>query len=308
MPSPAYRPRLLRGFIPLLLLVGSRPLCGQTLQAIASSAPPRVQIFLSGSLRDVVGQSGDGGSGSGALGMRYIGPTYIATGLINVAGTFDTLTAGLGATMLPPANGRGFNAGVIDVRRRFLPGQTDRCQRIKRLEPEAERLRASGATVPDSMRGRVICSIGLHGYLGVSTGRWAVGRDPVTDSVTSSLDVPVWGAGLGLSYTFINDHFEDKDVAMVFDVGIATRHLRGDLAADSRAALRDSLIGTRKRNYIGLEAGLALQYENITSSLSYYFFGSDIDGFSHGQVVAGVSIQASLNDWSLRRTPAGDEE
>jgi hypothetical protein len=275
------------------------PLRAQTLQAIAASEPPRIQIFLSGSLRDVVGQEGGGSTGTGALGMRYIGPAYVATGLINVAGSFDTLTSGVGSTMLPPANGRGFNAGLLDIRRRYLFGRDDRCGRVARLAPTADTLRAQGKPVPVSMQGRLACALGLHTYIGVSTGRWATALDPATDTVTETIDVPVWGAGIGLTYTFIDRRMEDKDVAMVLDAGIATRHLRGDLAADRRDALRTTLLGTAKRNFYGPEVGLGLQYENITASLTYYFFGSDIDGFSHGQVVAGVSIQASLNDWRL---------
>jgi hypothetical protein len=264
----------------------------QTLQAIAASEPPRIQIFLSGSIRDVVGQQSEGATGTGSLGMRYIGPSYVATGMINVAGAVDTLTAGFGATMLPPANGRGFNAGLLDVRRRYLFGMDKKCSAVARFAPRADTLRARGEAVPKD-------SLGLHTYLGVSTGRWATARDPDTQAVTETLDVPVWGAGIGLTYTFIDRRLEDKDVAMVLDVGLATRRLRGDLAADRREGLRDALLLTTKRDFYGPEVGLGLQYENITASLTYYFFGSDIDGFSHGQVVAGVSIQASLNDWRL---------
>jgi hypothetical protein len=231
--------------------------------------------------------------------MRYIGPAYVATGLINVAGSFDTLTSGLGSTMLPPASGRGFNAGLLDIRRRYLFGRDDHCVQVARLTAKADTLRAEGKPVPVKMQGRLACALGLHTYLGVSTGRWATARNPDTDTVTGTIDVPVWGAGIGLTYTFIDRRMEDKDVAMVLDAGLASRHLRGDLAADSREALRSALIGTTKRDFYGPEVGLALQYDNITASLTYYFFGSDIDGFSHGQVVAGVSIQASLNDWRL---------
>jgi len=294
--------------VAVLIAAGSLPrLEAQTLQAIASSEPPRVQIFLSGNLRDVVGQTEQGAQGTGALGMRYIGPAYVATGLINVAGAFDTVGAGFGGTMLPPSTGRGLNAGVLDIRRRYLFGHDNQCRRVHDLRFAAESLRALRQEVPDSMRGRVICSLGLHTYLGVSTSRWGITRDPVTDTVTSTIDVPVWGAGLGLSYTFIDDRLDNKDLAMVLDVGLATRNLRGDLAADRRSDLRESLLGTDRRNFYGLEMGLAMQYENVGAALTYYFFGSDVDGLSHGQVVAGVSIHAALNDWFLGRrsgTPA----
>jgi hypothetical protein len=290
---------ILSPVVALAAIASTARLQAQTLQAIASSNPPRVQLFLSGNLRDVVGQSEQGAQGTGALGMRYIGPAYVATGLINVAGSFDTVDAGFGATMLPPANGRGLNAGLLDIRRRYLFGKDEHCRRIHDLRFVADSLRNAHAEVPKEMQGRVVCSLGLHTYLGVSTSRWATAKDPETDTVTATIDVPSWGAGIGLTYTFIDDRFEDKDLAMVLDAGLATRNLRGDLAADRRKVLRGDLIGTDRRNFYGLEVGLGIQYDNIGAALTYYFFGGDVDGLSHGQVVAGVSIHASLNDWFL---------
>jgi hypothetical protein len=76
-------------------------------------------------------------------------------------------------------------------------------------------------------------------------------------------------------------------------VGLATRHLRGDLLGDD--STRDALLGTSKKNFVGLEIGLNMQYDTLQGGLTYYYMSGAIDRFTRGQVVGGFSIQADLN-------------
>ena len=55
----------------------------------------------------------------------------------------------------------------------------------------------------------------------------------------------------------------------------------------------------------GYEIGLNLQYHQLRAGFTYYRLTGDVPGFSDGQVVAGVSIQANLNSGNLKRD---DEE
>jgi hypothetical protein len=99
---------------------------GQTLQRLLPASSPRIEVFADGNLRHVIGEPGEGTNAAGSLGVRYVGPNYIATGMVNVAGTADTVTEAFGATMLAPSSGTGFNAGLLDIRRRHILPSLDK--------------------------------------------------------------------------------------------------------------------------------------------------------------------------------------
>jgi hypothetical protein len=60
------------------------------------------------------------------------------------------------------------------------------------------------------------------------------------------------------------------------------------------------LLGDTKRNFFGFEFGLGLEYNEIKAGLSYYRMNGNVAGLSHGQVVAGISIQANLNSGNVQ--------
>jgi hypothetical protein len=264
-------------------------LCAQTLQALGSAKDTTqyVEVFAEGNLRNVVSQPTDVSSASGSLGMRYRGPTYIASGLINIAGTSDTVSSSLGATLLAPSAGKALNAGLLDIRRRFVPWLGNDCEQ-------------------KNNRMKVRCHFGIHLYASIASWRWATSTDSTGAALTAQ-DVPVWGSGLGFFYTFFEGRIGDRpaqdnqSVAMVLDAGLATRHLRGDLY--DQDSLRLSLLGDTDRNFEGLELGLNLQFPELRAGITYYFINGDVPGFSHGQVVAGVSVQANLTGGPLQTDP-----
>jgi len=261
----------------------------QTLQALGTTTgnAQYVEVFAEGNLRNVVSQPSDVTSATGSLGMRYRGSTYIASGLINIAGASDTVSTGLGATLLAPSAGKALNAGLLDIRRRFIPFLGKDCDQPK-------------------MSTKVRCHFGLHFYASIASWRWATTTDSTGAALTAE-QVPVWGSGWGFSYTFFDGSIreaapqESRNVAMVLDAALATRHLRGDLFQQDSLRLR--LLGDDRRNFSGLEIGLNLQYRELRSGITYYFMNGDVPGFSHGQVVAGVSVQANLTGGSLQTEP-----
>ena len=250
----------------------------QTLQQAAIQDRPRLAITASGNVRDVLGKPDQSASATGSISMRYTGNTYLITTLVNVAARIDTITESYGASLLPPASGRGLNAGLLDIRRRNLPFLGGRCQEA----PE---------------RGFITyaCRIGVHHYTSVSSLRWATElRD---DAVTATADVPVIGTGTGLSYRFFSGRVGTGDppatAGILLDIGFATRSVRGDLLA--QGPLRTRLLGSSDRDFRGLEGGLTLEYNNLRAGITYYSLGGGVSGLSRGQVVAGISIEAVLN-------------
>ena len=272
------------------LAIVRHDLTAQTLQT-APVAPPEgcaiVQVFGDASVRNVISEPGEKASTTGLLGLRYYGQSWIAVGSLSIAGRADTIRRGHGATLLPPAAGRALNAGLVDVRKRSLP-YLDAWPYTKRL--------------------------GFHLYGSAASSVWGF-PDPAR---TDAFEVPVWGAGYSLYYQFFRGMINDTNsVSMALEVGRAHRHLRGDLFSPGRdggvtarrLAVRDTLIGTPKRNFRGWEFGLTLNYRDLHGGITYYYFpakqGMGIDGLTGGQVVAGISIQPTIaSDW-LKSGPFG---
>lgn len=238
---------------------------------------PEVDIFATGAVRDAASGKNTPANVSGSLGLRYRGARFVVAGLINVASKEDTIRADYGATLLPPSSGRGLNAGLLDVR--------------------APRLVKDALCVDRDTW--IPCHIGVHLYFTASSARWATAFN-TTGQATATQIVPSWGSGAGFSYTFINGELEDSNkVAMVLDVGVATRSIRGDISANDAA--RSALLGTTSRNFVGGEFSLNMQYNMVLAGITYYYMSGSLSGFSRGQVVAGVSLQSNLNSKALKK-------
>jgi hypothetical protein len=273
------------GIATVLAVAMHAPLApAQTLQSLSSSknGNPTVDVFAEGNVKNVISQPSDATSVSGALGMRYLGTRFIISGLINVAGSSDTVTSGWGATMLAPATGSTLNAGLLDLR-------------IRRRDAKDP-----GCAPPDPS---LFCNQSIHLYSTIGSRRWATRIDTTLNAgaaptlrVSETFDVPVWGIGADYSIAFFDGSVpmggESANVAMVLDAGLATRHIRGDLFA--RELTRARVLSSSQLNFWGPEVVLSMQVNQIRSSLAYYYMSGSVDGFSRGQVVAGVSISARL--------------
>jgi hypothetical protein len=271
----------------LLVVLSARwcDLGAQTLQQTTTQDYPFVQIFADGNVKNVISQPGAASTTSGSLGLRYFGNTYIATALINIAGATDTVVKGYGASILAPSTGRSLNAGLLDIRRRHLWFFDKKCPDTLQEIPHP-----------------FICNVGFHFYASASSTRWAYDVDS-NGIATAATDVPVWGVGVGVSYSFVNGTVGTNSVAMVLDAGLALRALRGDLYAQD--SVRQRLLGDTRRDFAGLELGLGIEYNEIKAGLTYYWMNGNVDGVSHGQVVAGISIQANLNSGKVNQGGPG---
>src|SRR5581483_1246836 len=267
--------------------VFASPLDAQVLQEftpVPRDSAAQLTLFGDGTVKGVIGQTNNSAttSATGSIGVTYRGPLFIISGLINVLGTADTVASGYGATMLAPASGKAFDSGLLDIRFPTMPHVGDWC--------------ATGGGWCTIYR-----RLGLHGYIGASDSKWATRFSP-SNTVTELADVPVLTTGLGINYRFFDGAVaENNRVAMALDLTWATRHIEGDLY-DS-IALRRSLLNTRSRDFGGFEGGLLLRYNEIYANLTYYAMDNTITGFSHGQIVAAISVQAKLSGGSF--TPMG---
>jgi hypothetical protein len=254
----------------------------------------RVQVFGDANLKDVLGAKESPAVASGALGLSFVGNTYMASGLVNVAGSNDTVRADYGSSLLVPAAGKGLNAAVLSIRRRFNDWDDTRCS---------------------NYRADWRCNWGLRLTASASTRRWATRIQRVasapdsSDSVERILevsDVPILGASLGAWYTFFEGAVGTSDsvfrpVSMVLDAGLVSRFVRGDIAATKNDSIRTRLLGTTDHRFAGAEIGLTLVYDQIRSSFTYYHLSGNVDGLSRGQIVATVELRAALASGLLAR-------
>lgn len=261
---------------------------GQTLQqfSAAQQGQAHLTIFADGGVKQVVSQPADATTTTGSLGMTYQGTHFIVSSVVNVLAHGDTITKGYGASMLPPAAGAAQNSALLDVRyatffRDLLPKLGAPC---------------SGAL------GYLCDHAGLHGYASASANVWQI--TPASGSTAANVqNVPVHALGFGTYYTFFDTKLNDTPAAMGLDITGVTRSIRGDLTIPGAAndSLRAPLLGgTKATNFGGYSIGINMQYDIVNAGLTYYHMAGSVPGFSHGQIVAGISLRAKLNGGDVR--------
>jgi hypothetical protein len=235
-----------------------------------------VTVFADGNLRSAVGQGEDATLASGDLGLRVRKETVLLSLRIAATGTGQALRERQAAAILVPGTGSSLNAGYGEIR------------------------------ITTSKEGAFVQS-GLRGYVSVTTAQWT---DTLTDRTVGAL---VGGAGVG---GFVNlfggtlggtppanpgeaQGAGKTRVAAVLDLGLAWRTLGGDIADVTNEDVLIDLFDSAAKNRLGLEAGLALQLNDLKAGLTYYLFGGSVPGLSRGQVVAGFSVAVPLISGAL---------
>jgi hypothetical protein len=272
----------------LLSVAISQASSSQTLQTFAARNPTtdsdcatskvNTAVFLSGALTGAK-DSSNATATSGALGISHLSSSSSFSGQINVAAKTDTVRDGFGASLLTPGSGKALSAGLFEWRQSFAGLFT--CARRDSL-PFLIRQIIAG----DRLKARV--------YGTVSSSVWslpAAGTEPA-----GAVSVVPIGFGVGLGYTMISETLNDKPIVAGFVFGFSRRLIHGDIAGESHNLQREAILGTNKESFSGYEAGLELQFAQISGGVTFYSFprAATVPGFSRGQVVAGFSIRSNV--------------
>lgn len=232
-----------------------------------------ILVYADAALRTAAESETDRRTGTGSVGVIVQQSERLRiTALVVVASTQDTLFDGLGGAILSPMTGRTLASGLLDIRVAGWP---------KFLPNDID---------------------GTHVYLTTSRQVWA------RSDRTAAGSVVVTGVGALLFKDLASGRVGANYVGLQVEAGIGTRWLTGDL---SRAnAVRDSILGTGNRFFIGPEMGLQITFGKLTAALQYYYLfdGSDggeaqrgVDGLSGGQLVGGISLAGELLTGTLDR-------
>jgi hypothetical protein len=224
-----------------------------------SAVADTLLVYADGNLRNAIAQNQNTTVAAGALGVGLRNRTVLLDLLINAAGSSTPIRANHASTLLVPGSGGSLSAGYGELR--YRPGTR----------------------------------LGLRTYASVSSSSWT---DTLTDRTVSTL---VGGIGVGgfvnLFGGTVGERMEGQQqtvVGSVLDIGLAWRTLGGDIVEGSNETQLTNMLGSSKKNRVGLEIALTLQVNSLTAGFTYYLFGGDVPGFSKGQVVAGFSISTPL--------------
>lgn len=254
---------------------------------IPNSSNDGTQFFISaeGNIQGVLTNSSDEANGNtGALGLKIIkrkknepditGSEFLAK--ITLTGNADTVGNEFGASILNPLTGS--RSAYIDWRlwkndlniNDLLPWNW--LKLVKNLS-----------------------KLNLHLYGGIASKVW------VSDSLNLSKKVTSIAWGIQYFYDFLKYKGDDGPFAAILDVGIASRGILGDITGSENKEFRMDVLGTDIRNTYGFEIGLTLIVKNLKANFNYLNLFSltktdaKINGLTHGQIVAGISIQADIN-------------
>ena len=129
--------------------------------------------------------------------------------------------------------------------------------------------------------------MGFGGYVMASNVTWVY--PSTTEGELSKRNVTSFGIALCLS--LIGRGKAGDNLATLYANGcLSYRTIGGDMANDSSDALREQLIGTRRKIYLGPEVEVGAQLGNLgISARVTYFFGGDADGLSGLRFVPTVT-------------------
>jgi hypothetical protein len=243
---------------------------------------PRAHVFATGNLQSVAGQSSNATTTTGSLGVSYEGTRFRVTGLVSVAAAVDTAQSQFGATMLTTASGSTLNAGLIDIRLwHVFKGRPEEC---------------FGDQGVDDWR----CNIGFRTSGSASSTFW---RDTVTakpDTLRPAISVVTWAVYFGTFYAFSAGKIGTKDLSVVFNLGLETRVVRGDLLDKADSIEHADYLHTTRGAFYGRVVSLEITYGDVHASLEYHNLNGEVNGFSRGAIVAGIALQADLISGILR--------
>lgn len=290
----------------------------QGLRAAVFIAPggKYVEVFADGNLKTAVGQEDNLQLASGSLGVTYVTDRTLANFVVNAVGNNPVLKDGFGASLLAPASGNSLRAGLLEVTvRPFVRYVRDP---LKDSAGDVIRDSVSGKPKPgkpnwdkEQLTSGFGRRFGVRWYASVSSAEWEDITAAGTEGDSPTVGAVALGAGLGTRYYFLGgmlspdttpvevptsvETMAGKDmVAVYLDIGGAFRSIGGDVASDDNVPRRIAFLRTDQRTKVGLEIGLGIQANGLKAGLTFYQFSGDIPGFSHGQVIAGFSVQSAL--------------
>jgi hypothetical protein len=219
-----------------------------------------VSVFGNGNIKTAIADTSGQTRVQGAVGVVRSTCRADFTVQLNVAAAGDTLFRDYGTSLLAPATGGFFKAGLVDFR------------------------------AVDAMRLGALGRIGIHVYGTVSTNNWAVAQGD-----TSVFQATIAGLGAGVYKQLLRNDLDGTFVNVGLDLGIAYRGLYGDLATSTNQGNRIGALDSKAKHFVGPEIGFSLQVSQVRGALHFYYFPStDIPGLGRGQVVAGFAVQGGI--------------
>jgi hypothetical protein len=229
---------------------------------------PSVGVFAEGNIKSIAtGSAARGTSANGTLGIEvdFANTTWVAS--INAASTADTLRQSYSQLVLSPAVGATLLSGLVDFRRQhsFWRGAS------------------------------------THVYVTGSRSVWKDTTIKTGDTARAAASATVLGAGVLLSWTIADGKVKDSPVGLLVEGGVALRHIGGDIGSESAFLQRPNILGTQKRDFVGVEAGPQLRFGNVIGALHVYFFpGPKAAGITGFQLVGGLSLKAPILNGPLK--------
>jgi hypothetical protein len=133
--------------------------------------------------------------------------------------------------------------------------------------------------------------LNLHFYGVISSGTWAA------DNISKRVTTVAWG--IHTFHDFINREIANNRIIVRLDAGIVSRGILGDISGTENEEFRKGVLGTDKRNFYGIEAGLTIQINSVKAFFNYLYLrpletSDKVPGLTDGQVLAGFTIQANI--------------
>jgi hypothetical protein len=123
--------------------------------------------------------------------------------------------------------------------------------------------------------------VGLYGFTDTKSGQAADGE--------------VAHLTLGLQRVYEGFSIGDADIQVGVQVGVTSRFIMGDVLSSNNAGMSESLFGSKRSGFVGLEGALFAKAGDVVPYVRATYFGNGkLNGFSGWQVVVGADLFPKL--------------
>jgi hypothetical protein len=139
----------------------------------------------------------------------------------------------------------------------------------------------------------VIKPIDLKGYLAYGSNTWILQEGSFPEMSNREFQATVTSFGIHLMYA-IEDTLDGNDLFVGFFAGGGFKSISGNIGFQKYDEIREALLGSVTRLFLGFEGGMVMKFNSIKASLLVTNYGGEIENFSRTRLLANIGIEANV--------------
>jgi hypothetical protein len=137
------------------------------------------------------------------------------------------------------------------------------------------------------------CFNGVRLYGEVASNEWII-TDDNNQPLSKQVTLTAFGAGIQKILFEDNDPNDNSKFASLIFIGVTGRLISGDIGFKENDTLRETILGTSRKLFLGLEIFLELKVNDIRGFIDITSFSNQIKSFGKTRFTVGIAFEAPL--------------